>query len=97
MKHVTLHQLLECIPASSNYTFTAAPDSVSHDYDDNMWNDLVSNIIDYCGGDADRVVKTYINHFDAEDNYLVTYALDLSAEERAELVNDCEEWRMEEI
>lgn len=97
MKHVTLHQLLECIPASSNYTFTAAPDSVSHDYDDNMWNDLVCNLIDYCGGDADRVAKTLVNHFDAEGNYLETYALELTPEEREELMADCEQWRMEEM
>ena len=85
------------VSCRSNYTFTSEPDCESRDYDDNIWNDLVSNIIDYCGGDADRVVKTYINHFDAEDNYLVTYALELSAEERAELASDCEEWRMEEM
>ena len=96
-KRVTLGELVESVPCRSNYTFTAAPDSESHDYDDNMWNDLVSNIIDYCGGDADRVVKTFVNHFDAEDNYIVTYALDLTDEECDELVNDCEEWRMEEI
>ena len=96
-KRVTLGELVESVPCRSNYTFTAAPDSESHDYDDNMWNDLVSNIIDYCGGDADRVVKTFVNHFDAEDNYIVTYALDLTDEECAELQSDCEEWRMEEI
>lgn len=96
-KRVTLGELVESVPCRSNYTFTAAPDCESRDYDDNMWNDLVSNIIDYCGGDADRVVKTYINHFDAEDNYVVTYALELSDAERAELASDCEEWRMEEM
>jgi hypothetical protein len=62
-----------------------------------MWNDLVCNLIDYCGGDADRVAKTLVNHFDAEDNYLETYALELTPEEREELVADCEQWRMEEI
>jgi hypothetical protein len=62
-----------------------------------MWNDLVSNIIDYAGGDADRVVKTYINHFDKDDNYIMTYALELSEDEFEELKSDCEEWRMEEI
>jgi hypothetical protein len=62
-----------------------------------MWNDLISNLIDYCGGDADRVIKTFVNHFDAEDNYLATYALELTEGEFEELVNDCEEWRMEEI
>jgi hypothetical protein len=62
-----------------------------------MWNDLVSNIIDYAGGDADRVAKTFVNHFDAEDNYLVTYALELAEGEFEELRSDCEEWRMEEI
>ncbi len=96
-KRVTLGELVESVPCRSNYTFTAAPDCESHDYDDNIWNDLISNLIDYCGGDADRVAKTFVNHFDAEDNYIVTYALDLTDEERAELVSDCEEWRMEEI
>ena len=96
-KRVTLGELVENVSCRSNYTFTSEPDCGSRDYDDNMWNDLVSNIIDYAGGDADRVVKTFVNHFDAEDNYLVTYALELSAEERAELASDCEEWRMEEI
>ncbi len=97
MKHVTLHQLLECIPASSNYTFTMAPDSESRNYDDNMWGDIVCNLIDHCGGDANRVAKTLVNHFDAEDNYLETYALELTPEEREELVADCEQWRMEEM
>jgi hypothetical protein len=62
-----------------------------------MWSDLVSNIIDYCGGDADRVVKTFVNHFDKDDNYIMTYALELSEDEFEELRSDCEEWRMEEI
>ena len=97
VRRVALRELLASVPASSNYTFTTAPDSESHDYDDNLWNDLVSNLIDFCGGDADRVAKTFVNHFDAEDNYVVTYALELSAEERAELASDCEEWRMEEM
>jgi GAF domain-containing protein len=96
-KRVTMRELVERVSCRSNYTFTLEPDCESRDYDDNMWNDLVSNIIDYCGGDADRVVKTFVNHFDAEDNYVVTYALELSAEERAELASDCEEWRMEEM
>lgn len=97
VKRVTLGELVECVPCRSNYTFTTAPDGELHDYDDNMWNDLVSNLIDFCGGDADRVAKTFVNHFDAEDNYVVTYALELSDAERAELANDCEEWRMEEM
>ena len=97
VRRVTLGELVECVPCRSNYTFTAEPDSESRDYDDNMWNDLVSNLIDYCGGDADRVVKTFVNHFDAEDNYIVTYAIEPTLEEREELANDCEEWRMEEM
>jgi hypothetical protein len=97
VRRVTLGELVECVPCRSNYTFTAEPDSDTRDYDDNMWNDLVSNLIDYCGGDADRVVKTYINHFDAEDNHIVTYAIEPTLEEREELANDCEEWRMEEM
>lgn len=97
VRRVTLGELVECVPCRSNYTFTAEPDSESHDYDDNMWNDLVSNLIDYCGGDADRVVKTFVNYFDAEDNYIVTYAIEPTLEEREELANDCEEWRMEEM
>ena len=36
-------------------------------------------------------------HFDARDNYIVTYALELTDEELEELKNDCEEWRMEEF
>ncbi len=97
VKRVSLGELVESVPCRGNYTFTAAPDAESRDYDDNMWNDLVSNIIDYCGGDADRVVKTFVNHFDAEDNYLATYALELAEGEFEELRSDCEEWRMEEI
>lgn len=97
VRRVTLGELVECVPCSGSYTFTAEPDSDTRDYDDNMWNDLVSNLIDYCGGDADRVVKTFVNHFDAEDNYIVTYAIEPTLEEREELANDCEEWRMEEM
>lgn len=97
VKRVSMRELVASVPCSSNYTFTAEADSELRDYDDNMWNDLVSNIIDYCGGDADRVAKTFVNHFDAEDNYLATYALEPTPEERDELRNDCEEWRMEEI
>jgi GAF domain-containing protein len=96
-KRVTMRELVESVPCSGNYTFTAEPDSESCDYDDNMWNDLISNLIDYCGGDADRVIKTFVNHFDAEDNYLATYALELTEDEFEELRSDCEEWRMEEI
>lgn len=97
VKRVTLGELVERVPCRGNYTFTSEPDSESRDYDDNMWNDLISNIIDYCGGDADRVAKTFVNHFDAEDNYIVTYAIEPTPEERDELRNDCEEWRMEEM
>ncbi|MBO7198399.1 MAG: GAF domain-containing protein [Alistipes sp.] len=97
VRHVALRELLACVPASSNYTFTTAPDSESRDYDDNLWNDLVSNLIDFCGGDADRVAKTFVNHFDAEDNYIASYALELTDDERAELEDDCEGWRMEEM
>ena len=97
VRRVTLGELVECVPCRSNYTFTAEPDSESRDYDDNMWSDLVSNLIDYCGGDADRVVKTFVNHFDAEDNYIVTYAIEPTLEEREELAKDCEEWRMEDM
>ena len=97
IKRVTMRELVAAVPCSSNYTFSTAPDSESRDYDDNMWSDLVSNIIDYCGGDADRVVKTYVNHFDKDDNYIMTYALELSENEFEELKSDCEEWRMEEI
>lgn len=97
VRRVTLGELVEGVPCRSNYTFTAEPDSESHDYDDNMWSDLVSNLIDYCGGEADRVVKTFVNHFDAEDNYIVTYAIEPTLEEREELANDCEEWRMEDM
>lgn len=94
---VTMHELVESVPHSSNYTFTTEPDSESRDYDDNMWSDLVSNIIDYCGGNADRVLHTCINHFDSEDNYLVTYTLKLSDDELDALKSDCDDWRMEEI
>lgn len=97
VKRVSMRELVASVPCSSNYTITAEADSESRDYDDNMWNDLVSNIIDYAGGDADRVVKTFVNHFDAEDNYLATYALELTEGEFEELRSDCEEWRMEEI
>ncbi|MBO5881919.1 MAG: GAF domain-containing protein [Alistipes sp.] len=91
-KRVTMRELVESVPCSGNYTFTAEPDSESRDYDDNMWNDLVSNLIDHCGGDADRVIKTFVNYFDAEDNYITTYALELTPAERTELETDCQEW-----
>ena len=97
MERVTLGELGERVPCKDNYAFTAEADSESRDYDDNMWNDLISNLIDYCGGDADRVAKIFVNHFDAKDNYLATYAIEPTPEERDELANDCEEWRMEEI
>ena len=97
VKRVSLGELVESVPCRGNYTFTAVPDGESRDYDDNMWNDLVSNIIDYAGGDADRVAKIFDNHFDAEDNYLATYALELAEGELEELRSECEEWRMEEI
>ncbi len=97
VKRVSMRELVASVPCSSNYTFTAEADSVSRDYDDNLWNDLVSNLIDHCGGDADRVAKTFVNHFDAEDSYLVTYALELAEDEFEELKSDCEEWRMEEM
>ena len=97
VKRVTMHELIEAVPCSSSYTITAEPDSKSRDYDDNMWNDMVSNLIDYCGGDADRVVKCCVNHFDNDDNYLITYALELTEDEVEELKSDCEEWRMEEF
>ena len=96
-KSVTLGELVASVPCRDNYTFTATPDGESRDYDDNMWNDLVSNLIDHCGGELDRVLKTYVNHFDANDRYIVTYALELTAEELDELKSDCEEWRMEEF
>lgn len=97
VKRVSMRELVASVPCNSNYTFTAEADSESRDYDDNMWNDLVSNLIDHCGGDANRVVKTCVNHFDAEDSYLVTYALELAEDEFEELKSDCEEWRMEEM
>ena len=97
VKRVSMRELVASVPCSSNYTFTAEADSESRDYDDNLWNDLVSNLIDYCGGDADRVAKTFVNHFDSEHNYLVSYALDLTEDELEELKSDCEEWRMEEF
>ena len=95
MKHVTLSQLIESVPASGNYTFTMAPDSDSRNYDDNMWGDIVSNLIDHCGGEFGRVLNCYINHFDAADNYLETYALELTDAERAELEGDCTDWLAE--
>lgn len=95
VRRVTLGELVECVPCRSNYTFTAEPDNESRDYDDNMWNDLVSNLIDYCGGDADRVAKTFVNHFDAEDNYIVTYAIEPTLEEREAIEADCEDWQNE--
>ena len=97
VERVTLGELVERVPCKDNYTFTSEPDSESRDYDDNMWNDLISNIIDHCGGDADRVAKIFVNHFDAEDNYIATYAIEPTPKERDELRNDCEEWRMEEM
>ena len=95
MKHVTLSQLIASVPASGNYTFTAAPDSESRNYDDNMWGDIVSNLIDYCCGEFGRVVQSHVNHFDAEDNYLETYALELTEAERIELEGDCTDWLAE--
>ena len=97
VKRVSMRELVASVPCSSNYTFTAEADSESRDYDDNLWNDMISNLIDYCGGDADRVAKTFVNHFDSEHNYLVTYALDLTDDELEELKSDCEEWRLEEF
>ena len=97
VKRVSMRELVAAVPCSGNYTITSEPDSKSRDYDDNMWNDMVSNLIDYCGGDADRVAKCCVNHFDRDDNYLITYALELTEDELEELKSDCEEWRMEEI
>lgn len=97
MKRVSMCELVASVPCSSNYTITTEPDSESRDYDDNLWNDMVSNLIDFCGGDADRVVKCCVNHFDAQDNYIVTYVLELTDAELEELKSDCEEWRMEEF
>lgn len=96
-KRVTLGKLVASVSCRDNYTFTAAPDGESHDYDDNMWNDLVSNLIDHCGGEFDRVLKTCINHFDANDHYIMSYILELTEDELDELKSDCEEWRMEEM
>ena len=92
IRRVTLQQLIESVPCSGNYTFTATPNSESHDYDDNMWGDIVSNLIDHCKGNFDMVAKSYINHFDAKDNYIATYALELTNEERRELEDDCNDW-----
>ncbi len=92
MRYVTLHQLIECVACNSNYTFSSTPNSESHDYDDNMWNDIISNLIDHCKGNFDMVAKSYINHFDAKDNYVATYALELTNEERRELEDDCNDW-----
>lgn len=92
MKYVTLHQLIESVPCNSNYTFTSAPDSESREYDDNMWNDIVSNLIDHCDGRFDLVAKSYINLFDSEDNYLESYTLELTEDERKELEEDCNAW-----
>ena len=89
---VTLGELVKRVPHNGNYTFTSVPDSESHDYDDNMWSDLVSNLIDHCGGRVECVVKCCVNHFDAEDHYLATYVLELTDDERAELESDCEDW-----
>ena len=92
MRYVTLHQLIESVPCNGKYTFTEVPDSASHDYDDNMWSDIVSNLIDHCNGRVDLVMKSYINHFDAEDNYLESYALELTEAERRDLEEDCNDW-----
>lgn len=97
IKHISLRQLVECVPHNSNYTFTKEADSESRDYDENLWSDLVSNIIDYCGGEVNKILKCHINHFDADGNYLVTYLLKPTDEELAELESDCEDWRMEEM
>ena len=97
IKRVAMRELVAAVPCSSNYTFSTAPDSESRDYDDNLWNDMVSNLIDYAGGDVDRVVKCCVNHFDRKDNYIASYVLELTPDEYEELRNDCEEWRMEEM
>ncbi len=92
IRRVTLQQLIESVPCSDNYTFTATPNSESHDYDDNMWGDIVSNLIDHFKGNFDMVAESYINHFDTKDNYIATYALELTNEERRELDDDCNDW-----
>ena len=97
VKRVSMRELVAAVPCSGNYTITTEPDSESRDYDDNLWNDMVSNLIDYAGGDADRVVKCCVNHFDRKDNYIASYVLELTPNEYEELCNDCEEWRMEEM
>ena len=97
VKRVSMRELVAAVPCSGNYTITSEPDSESRDYDDNLWNDMVSNLIDYCGGDADRVVQCCVNHFDRKDNYIASYVLELTPDEYEELRNDCEEWRMEEM
>lgn len=92
MRYVTLHQLIESVACNSNYTFSSTPNSESHDYDDNMWGDIVSNLIDHCKGNFDMVAKSYINLFDDEDNFVESYALELTEDERTELEEDCNAW-----
>lgn len=97
VKRVSMRELVAAVPCSGNYTITSEPDSESRYYDDNLWKDMVSNLIDYAGGDVDRVVKCCVNHFDRKDNYIASYVLELTPDEYEELRNDCEEWRMEEM
>ena len=97
IKRVSLRELVACVPHNSNYTFTAEPDSESRDYDEDLWSDMISNLIEHCGGDAEKIAKCYINHFNADDRYIATYALELTDDEREALDGDCEDWRMEEM
>jgi GAF domain-containing protein len=92
IRGVGLQELIERVPCKGNYTFTSSPDSLSHDYDDNMWGDIVSNLIEHCQGRAELVTKSYINHFDAKDNYIATYILELTGDDLEQIEDECNDW-----
>lgn len=89
MKHLSLQQLADTI-GYSNYTFSLEIDKEDKNYF--FIEDVVGDLIHWSCGEYEECLKTYINHFDNDGNYIDSYNILPTPEEAEELRMCCKNW-----
>lgn len=91
MKQVTIAELAEIVNDNPNYNFTIGEKPEDNKYYC-VWADVIADLVEWCCGNYNYCLETYIHIFNDRDKYLETYCICPIGTEINDLKCMCDNW-----